>query len=100
MGKIKKTNADKTQQGSNRWAGNAKLCLFLLFLFFFGGGVLFFLLASIFSFVRQLVIRRMRNGVAGGESRKEKKREREREGEGKGGGKICKYLAFFKSVVW
>ena len=39
MGKIKKTNADKTQQGSNRWTGPmpadmAKLCVLAFFLFF------------------------------------------------------------------
>ena len=40
MGKIKKTNADKTQQGSNRWAGPMQssvfsVCLFVFVFFFF-----------------------------------------------------------------
>ena len=82
MGKIRKTNADKTQKGSNRWAGPMQSFVFLLFLSF-SFSLLFFL------FVPRLVIRRMRKGVAGigggerGKERKEKKREKRERGEGK-----------------
>ena len=86
MGKIKKTNADKTQQGSKQVGRpNAKLCfLFACFSFFF---FFFFPL-----FVPRLVIRRMRKGVAvmrGGERRKREKRRKKREKRerGEGGGK-------------
>ena len=98
MGKIKKTNADKTQQGSNRWAGPIQssvfsVCLFV-FVFFF---VFFFSL-----FLPRLVIRRMRKGVAGigggggerGKERKEKKRKKKERG-GREEGKICQFLLFF-----
>ena len=75
MGKIKKTNADKTQQGSNRWAGpmQSSVCLFIFF----------------FLFLPRLVIRRMRKGVAGiggGERVKERKKRKKREKRGGGEG--------------
>ena len=88
MGKIKKTNADKTQQGSNRWAGPMQSSVFSVCLFVF----CFFFPFSFFSFfsLPRLVIRRMRKGVAGiggeerGKERKEKKREKRERGEGGG----------------
>ena len=93
MGKIKKTNADKTQQGSNRWAGpmQSSVCLFVCFFLFF------------FLFVPQLVIRRMRKGVAGigggerGKERKEKKKRKKREGGGRREKSVnfCFFFFFF-----
>ena len=80
MGKFKKTNSDKTQQGSNRWASPMQSSVFF-FLFFL--------------FVPRLVNRRMRKGVAGigggerGKERKKKKREKER-----GGGRREKSVNF------
>ena len=50
MGKIKKTNADKTQQGSNRWADPMQSSVFFVFVFacvfvFFSFSLLFFFLS-------------------------------------------------------
>ena len=55
MGRIKKANADKTQQGSNRWEGPMQSYVFFCFCFF-----LFSLLFSfLFLFVPRLVIRKI-----------------------------------------
>ena len=89
MGKIfKKTNADKTQQGSNRWAGPMQSSVFLFVCLSF----FFFFLSFFPLFVPRLVIRRMRKGVAGiggGERGKREKRRKKREKRerGEGGGK-------------
>ena len=83
MGKIKKTNADKTQQGSNRWAGpmQSSVCLFIFF----------------FLFLPRLVIRRMRKGVAGiggGERVKEIKERKKKRKKREGGGRREKSVNF------
>ena len=110
MEKIKKTNADKTQQGSNRWAGPMQssvfFCLFVCLFFFF----VFFFPFSFFSlFFPRLVIRRMRKGVAGigggggerGKERKEKKERKKREGGGRREKSVnfCFFFFFFKCCV-
>ena len=93
MGKIKKTNADKTQQGSNRWAGPMQSSVFPVCLFFF----LFF-----FSFSPSIGYQKNEKGS--GRYRRRRRRERKREKRKKkkkkerGGreeGKICKFLLFF-----
>ena len=98
---FKKTNADKTQQGSNRWAGpmQSSVFLFVCFSFFF-----FFFLSFFPLFVPRLVIRRMRKGVVGiggGERGKREKRRKKREKKREGGGrreksvKFCFFFFFF-----
>ena len=104
MGKIKKTNADKTQQGSNRWAGPMQssvfsVCLFVFVFFFF---CLFFFLFLFFPFSPSIGYqknekgsgryRRRRRRERKREERKKKKEKRER---GEGGGKNLSIFAFF-----
>ena len=104
MGKIKKTNADKTQQGSNRWAGPMQssvfsVCLFVCFFLFF---FVFFFLFLFFPFSPSIGYqknekgsgryRRRRRRERKREKRKKKKEKRER---GREEGKICRFLLFF-----
>ena len=75
MGKIKKTNADKTQQGSNRWVGPMQssvfFCLFVCFSFFF-------------PFCPSIGHQKNEKGSGRYRKRRERKREKRERGEGEG----------------
>ena len=101
MGKIKKTNADKTQQGSNRWAGPMQssvfsVCLFVFVFFFFVFLFLFFPFSPSIGYQKNEKgsgrYRRRRRRERKREKRKKKKEKRER---GEGGGKNLSIFAFF-----
>ena len=94
MGKVKKTNADKTQQGSNRWAGPMQSSVFFSLFVFFPFSPL---------------IGHQKNEKGSGRYRRRRERKREKRKKNKkerGVGRrkksvnFCFFFFFSLSVVW